>query len=62
MLEYINVDQHLHLLCQIQARVAANLIPGKEDYSHTNLAFDPIGKRARDVAGYHLNPVRGQRG
>lgn len=45
MLEYINVDQHLHLLCQIQARVAANLISEKEDYSHTNLAFDPIGKR-----------------
>lgn len=45
MQEYINVDQRLHLLCQILAKVTANLIPEESDYSHTNLSFDPIGNR-----------------
>jgi len=45
MLEYDNIDQKLHLLCQILARVTANFLPEKEDYSHTNLVFDPIAGR-----------------
>ena len=45
MQEYINVDQRIHLLCQILAKVTANFVPEAADYSHTNLAFDPIGKR-----------------
>ena len=45
MQEYNSIDQRLHLLCQILAKVTANFIPEKEYYSHTNLAFDPMGKR-----------------
>ena len=42
---YVDIDQRLHLLCQILAKVTANFIPEKEDYSHTNLAFDTISNR-----------------
>ena len=45
MLEYNNLDQKFHLLSQVIARIAANLISEKPDYSHINLAFDPIGER-----------------
>ncbi|MCG8310311.1 MAG: hypothetical protein MI975_23150 [Cytophagales bacterium] len=45
MQEYVNVDRKLHLLCQVLAKIAANLIEETEDYSHTNLGFDPIGRR-----------------
>lgn len=45
MQEYIKIDQHLHLLSQIPALITANLIEETEDYSHTNLVFDVVGKR-----------------
>lgn len=45
MQEYNSIDQRLHLLCQILAKVAANHVPDKEDYSHTNLGFDTLRKR-----------------
>jgi hypothetical protein len=45
MLEYIHTNQRLHLLCQILAKITATYVPEKEDYSHTNLAFDPFTGR-----------------
>jgi hypothetical protein len=45
MLEYIHINQRLHLLCQVLAGTAATFVTEKEDYSHTNLAFDPISGR-----------------
>jgi len=56
MQEYINVDQRIHLLCQILAKVTANFVPEAADYSHTNLAFDPIGKRI------HCRWINGEKG
>lgn len=45
MQEYIELEQRLHLLCQPLAKIAANLLPEKEDYSHTNLGLDVLTKR-----------------
>lgn len=45
MQDYNNIDQHLHLLCQLPARAAASLIPETDDYSHTNLLYDDVGNR-----------------
>ncbi|MCK5700480.1 MAG: hypothetical protein KAI29_04980 [Cyclobacteriaceae bacterium] len=45
MQEYINVDRRIHLLSQILAKVNRNFMPEKEDFSHTTLSFDALGKR-----------------
>lgn len=45
MQEYINIDQRIHLLCQVLAKVNRNFVPEKKDFSHTTLSFDALGKR-----------------
>lgn len=45
MQEYINIDQHIHLLCQALAKINRNFVPEKEDFSHSTLSFDALGKR-----------------
>lgn len=45
MQEYTNVDQRIHLLCQVLAKVNRNFVPEKEDFSHTTLSFDALGGR-----------------
>ena len=54
MQEYNNTDQHIHLLSQVIAKVNRTYVPAKEDDSHTNLYFDPIGKK---VLGRWFTPV-----
>ena len=45
MQEYINIDQHIHQLCQTLAKFGRSFAEKKEDDSHTNLRFDFLGKR-----------------
>ena len=45
MLEYIHINQRLHLLSQVLARITATFVAEKKDYSHTNFAFDPFAGR-----------------
>lgn len=45
MFEYTVLDQQLHQLSQILAKANRSFIPALEDDSHTNLAFDSLGKR-----------------
>jgi hypothetical protein len=45
MQEYINVDQRIHLLCQVLAKINRNFVTEKEDFSHSTLSFDPLGER-----------------
>lgn len=45
MKHYNDTDQRLHLLCQKIAKVNRTFVPSKEDDSHTNLYFDPVGDR-----------------
>lgn len=45
MQEYTNVDQRIHLLCQVLAKINRNFVPEKEDFSHTTLSFDALGGR-----------------
>jgi hypothetical protein len=45
MLEYTALDQQLHQLSQVLAKANRSFIPAIEDDSHTNLAFDSLGKR-----------------
>ena len=45
MQAYIKIDQQLHLLSQILAKANRTFLPKKDDDSHTNLYFDPLGKR-----------------
>jgi hypothetical protein len=42
---YNITDQKLHLLAQTIAKVNRTFVEPKEDNSHTNLFFDPAGKR-----------------
>lgn len=45
MQEYIKTDRQIHWLSQVITRVNRAYVPGKEDDSHTNLAFDPLTNR-----------------
>jgi len=45
MEKYNKVDQTIHLLSQIIAKVNRTYIPKKEDDSHTCLYFDAVGNR-----------------
>jgi hypothetical protein len=45
MKPYNHVDQQLHWLCQLLAQANRTFLPKKEDDSHTNLYFDPLGNR-----------------
>lgn len=45
MSAYHQIDQQLHLLCQIIAKANRTFVPKKEDDSHTNLYFDHLGQR-----------------
>lgn len=45
MKNYKNTDELLHLLCQIITKVNRTFVAKVEDDSHTNLYFDPLGKR-----------------
>lgn len=45
MQDYNNIDQKVHLLSQIIAKVNRNFVPKSPDDSHTNLFFDRIGHR-----------------
>lgn len=45
MPDYNKTDQQIHLLSQILAKFNRTYVPEKEDDSHTNLDFDPIGHR-----------------
>ena len=45
MKTYIEVDQHLHLICQIIAKANRTYVPKKADDSHTNLYYDSLGNR-----------------
>lgn len=45
MQKYIQTDRQLHWLAQIIARVNRSFVPPKEDDSHTNLYYDPVGDR-----------------
>lgn len=45
MQEYTNVDQRIHFLCQVLAKVNRNFVPEKEDFSHSTLSFDCLGAR-----------------
>jgi hypothetical protein len=45
MQEYNEIDQVIHQLCQIIAKVNRTFVPAKEDDSHTNLYFDSITNR-----------------
>ncbi|MEL7220426.1 MAG: hypothetical protein AAGJ93_03845 [Bacteroidota bacterium] len=42
---YSRIDQHLHLVCQLIAKVNKLMVPAQADDSHTNLYFDTISKR-----------------
>ncbi len=42
---YHQIDQHIHQLCQIIAKVNRTYVPKEADDSHTNLYFDPIRHR-----------------
>lgn len=43
MKEYQNTDRQLHWLSQGIARMNRTFLPAREDDSHTNLSYDPIG-------------------
>ncbi len=45
MKSYIEIDKHLHLRSQIIAKANRTFVPSKDDDSHTNLYFDPVGSR-----------------
>lgn len=45
MQEYTKTDQELHFLSQLITKANRTFIPKKEDDSHTNLFFDPLGNR-----------------
>jgi hypothetical protein len=45
MQEYTNLDQRIHLLCQVLAKVNRNFVPEKEDFSHSTLSFDAFGEQ-----------------
>ena len=45
MQEYNYIDQRVHQLSQIIAKVNRTFVPTKKDGSHTNLFFDPISHR-----------------
>ena len=45
MQAYINADQQLHLLSQSIAKANRTFVPSKENDSHTNLYFDPVGNK-----------------
>lgn len=45
MQEYSNTDKQIHWLSQVIAKVNKVLVPEKKDDSHTNIYFDPIGKK-----------------
>jgi hypothetical protein len=45
MNQYTLVDRQLHLLSQLIAKFNRTYMPAKDDDSHTNLFFDPIGER-----------------
>lgn len=42
---YTQIDRQLHWLTQIIARFNRSFVPSKEDDSHTNLYYDPLGNR-----------------
>lgn len=43
MKKYNNIDQRIHLLCQIIAKANRTYVPKKEDDSHTCLSYDRVG-------------------
>jgi hypothetical protein len=43
--DYNQVDQRLHLLCQVIGKANRTYVPEKPDESHTNLYFDPWGNK-----------------
>lgn len=45
MQEYNLIDQQIHQLSQIIAKVSRSFVPKKDDDSHTNLYFDPLSHR-----------------
>ena len=45
MQEYNNIDQKMHQLSQVIAKVNRTFVPKKPDDSHTNLFFDPVSHR-----------------
>lgn len=45
MYPYSETDQQIHFWAQTIARFNRTYVPQKSDDSHTNLAFDPVGKR-----------------
>ena len=57
MFEYTFLDQQLHQLSQVIAKANRTFIPALEDDSHTNLAFDSLGKR---ILGRWINSESGK--
>lgn len=45
MQAYTAVDQQLHVLSQTLTKANRTFLPAKDDDSHTNLYYDPIGRR-----------------
>jgi len=42
---YNNIDQRIHQISQIIAKISRTYVPKKEDDSHTNVYFDSVGER-----------------
>ncbi len=57
MLDYIQMDQHLHQLSQTIAKANRTFVLPKEDDSHTNLFFDPVSCR---IYGRWMDTGRGR--
>lgn len=57
MQEYNNIDQQIHLLSQVIAKVNRTYVPSKKDDSHTNLYFDSVEKK---IYGRWFSPVNSQ--
>ena len=49
---YTETDRQLHFLSQIITKANRTFVPRKEDDSHTNLFFDPLGNR---ITGRWIN-------
>jgi len=45
MQEYNKTDKKVHYLSQVLAKLNRTFVPTKQDDSHTNLYFDPLGHR-----------------
>ena len=52
MNNYTDIDQRLHLLCQVIAKANRTFVPKQDDDSHTNLYFDMLGNR---ITGRWIN-------